>query len=266
MDEKGNPLLPAPAYRLIFIPDSKCSIQALLLNIIVVTGCFIHEVFIFLGLPFLICLSHLNKQTITQTLSLVMTGAGSMAVIFLCSIKPEPSITNYVISLQQIGFDTTGDLTHPLRYFRMGTKATIFSTAVRFKFSYTLMYVLLYFVNGFLVYSLLSSYPRMAKFLNRRVLACITWIHLSIIPLFWVGLDYGRWFSYAFILSLVFILNQPGQKQLNPSVSRINHHLTGTWIFFSLFFMLISVPLMATFNIYRPMDYAEAFLTFMKPF
>jgi hypothetical protein len=127
--------------------------------------------------------------------------------------KTRASITNYVISLQQMGFDTTGDLTHPLRYFRMGTKATILSTAVRFKFSYTLMYILLYFVNGFLVYSLLSSYPRTAKFLNRRVLTCITWIHICIIPLFFVGLDYGRWFSYAFILSVVFILNQPGQNR-----------------------------------------------------
>jgi hypothetical protein len=82
-------------FPLLLIASSSFRIQnavfrLLLLNGIVVTGCFIHEVFIFLGLPFLICLSHLNKQKITQTLSLLLTGAGSLAVIFLCSIKPEP--------------------------------------------------------------------------------------------------------------------------------------------------------------------------------
>ncbi len=240
--------------------------RLLVLNGIVVTGCLIHEVFIFLGLPFLICLSYLNKQKITDSLSLALTGICSLVVIFLFSIKPEPSITNYVLSLRHLGFDTTGDLTHPLRYFRMGTKAAFLSTADRFRFSYTLMYLFLYFLNGWLVYSLLSSYRHTAGFLNHRVVTAVASIHLCIIPLFFIGLDYGRWLSYTFILSVILILNQPEQKPADQPGIRIRQYLTGKWIFFSMFFMIISIPLMATFNIYRLKDYAEAFLTFMKPF
>jgi hypothetical protein len=242
------------------------TVRLLLLNGTVVAGCLIHEAFIFLGMPFIACLSYLNSQKPLHILSLPLTGICSLALIFLFSVRPEPAITNYVISLQHMGFDTTGDLTHPLRYFRMGTKATIISTAVRFKFSYSLMYAFLYFLNGYFVYRILPAYPDLAKMLNRRVLACVILIHISIVPLFFIGLDYGRWFSFAFILSILLLLNQPVQKQTGLYGPLSPKHLPVNWILFSIFYLFISIPQMATFNIYRPMDYAVAFLTFMKPF
>jgi hypothetical protein len=240
-------------------------IRYIILNAIVATGYLINEIFIFLALPLLICCCFLDKQKSSHILSLPLTAMLSLAAIFIISVKPEPATTNYILSLQKMGFDTTGDLTHPVRFMRMGLVKSVQFSAGHFKLSYTFLYLFLYSLNILFVYRLFKTHLNIFKeVFTSEVLSAILLIHIGIVPLLFFGMDYGRWFSFAFIISLVLIMHR--MKKMPVAISLNKNSPANTWILFSLFFLFIHIPQLAAFNIYRPMDYANEFLTFLYPF
>ena len=240
-------------------------IRFLLLNLLVVAGCLIHEAFICLGLPFIICICFLNGQKINDILSLLVVAFCSTALVYFYSVKPEPAMTNYVISLNHLGFDTTGYLTHPVSYLRMNTPEMIRFSFHRFKLSYFLMYCILYFLNAFFVFRIIKMHfidPE--NIFCRKLLLSLLVVHISVIPLFFLGMDYGRWFSFVFIISLLLISNQLWTENPEMLTPLPGKKVIFEWASFCLFFLLINIPPLPSFNVYNPINYATAFLTFFQ--
>jgi hypothetical protein len=232
-----------------------------IINILVVLGCLVHESFVFLGLPFISCLCYIKGQKAKYNMSLYLTALATIIAIFLFSAGPEPALTNYLISMQRIGLDTLGDFANPVKYMRMGQIPLLRYLFERVKVSSISFYVLLYLVNLFLVCTLLKTYA-MSSRLTGKIFSSLLYINLAMLPLLFMGIDYGRWFSFAFLSSVtLFSIALSNHKLIAPS-RPVHFSAARNWVIFSVFFLLIKIPLNTIFDRHSVESWGKTFLTF----
>ncbi len=191
--------------------------------------------FVFMGLPFLLCLGYLKGCRVKYILSLVVSAMVTILALAVLSVNPEPAATDFIHSMNHIGFDTSGEFTHPVNYYRRGHLVFFKDLIDKIRVSSIALFAFLYALNACCVYFLFKNQTLSTVLLVRRKMVwCLSFIHIAALPLIFMGLDYGRWFSFTFLTGCLVLMEGSSAGAWKEFFLYRDKKTIGLWVFFSV--------------------------------